>query len=108
MILPGSFTYTLILAILGMVLWGSWANTFKSRPAKWRFELYCFDFAIGTLVAAILLGFTLGNLGYDGFSVIDDLSLAGKRQEMFAFVAGGSFALGNMLLLGGMSISGMA
>ena len=107
MILPGSLTFTLILAILGMVCWGSWANTFKSRPAKWRFELYCFDFAFGTLIAAILLSLTLGNLGYDGFSVFDDLALGSKRQELMAFLAGSSFALGNMLLLGGMSISGM-
>jgi len=108
MILPGSFTLTLILAIVGMLLWGSWANTFKLRPAKWRFELYCFDFAIGAVIAAILLAFTLGNLGYDGFSVMDDLQLAGKRQEVFALIAGMLFALGNMLLIGAMSISGMA
>lgn len=108
MILPGSFTFTLIVAILGMLCWGSWANTFKARPHKWRFELYCFDFAFGTVLAALLLGLTLGDLGYDGFSVFDDLSLAGKRQDLFAFLAGASFALGNMFLIGGMSISGMA
>src|ERR1700677_4261237 len=108
MILPGSFTLTLVIAILGMLLWGSWANTFKARPGKWRYELYCFDFAIGVAIAALLIGLTLGQLGYDGFSVTDDVGLAGKRQYLFAFLAGGLFGMGNMLIIGAITLSGMA
>ena len=96
------------MLVLGMLCRGLWANTFKAERGKWRFELYCFDFAIGVLVAATIFAFTLGSLGFDGFSVMDDLRLAGKRQEAVAFIAGVVFNLGNMLELGAVSISGLA
>ncbi len=91
-----------------MLGWGLWANTFKAAGEKWRFELYYFDFAIGVLLAAAVFALTLGSLGFDGFSLMDDLSLAGKRQDAFAFVGGMVFNLGNMLLLAAVSVSGMA
>ena len=58
--------------------------------------------------AATLLALTAGSLGFDGFSFADDLRLAGKRQELFGFLAGVIFNLGNMLLLGAVSVTGMA
>ncbi|HKD06568.1 MAG TPA: hypothetical protein VKB79_11765 [Bryobacteraceae bacterium] len=90
-----------------MLCWGSWANTFKAA-GKWRFELFYFDYAIGVFVASIICAFTFGTLGTDGFSVMDDLSLAGKKQELLAFVAGMVFNLANMLIVGAISIAGMA
>ncbi len=108
MILPGSYVAVLILLIAGMLGWGMWANLFKAAGGKWRFELFYFDFAIGMVLAATLLAFTAGSLGFDGFSFADDLRLAGKRQELWGFVAGVVFNLGNMLLLGAVSITGMA
>jgi glucose uptake protein len=108
MILPGSFTAVLIFLIAGMLGWGMWANTFKASGVKWRFELFYFDFAIGAVLIATLVALTVGSLGFDGFSFKDDLQLAGKRQELFGFLAGGVFNLGNMLLLGAVSLTGMA
>jgi glucose uptake protein len=108
MILPGSFAAVLILLIAGMLGWGMWANTFKAAGGKWRFELYYFDFAIGVAVVATLLALTAGSLGFDGFSFADDLRLAGKRQDLFGFLAGVIFNLGNMLLLAAVSVAGMA
>src|ERR1700733_7601429 len=107
MILPGSYLFSVILLVVSLLLVGSWANTFKWTGGKWRFELYYFDFAIGALVVAILAALTLGSLGFDGFSFTDDLRLAGKRQELFAFVAGGLFNLGNMLMGAGMWLTAM-
>src|SRR5580658_9299952 len=107
MILPASYTALMLLLFLGMFAWGTWANTLKSAGDKWRFELYCFDFAIGAFVAALAIALTFGNLGFDGFSFGDDLRLAGKRQEFFAFCAGSIFNLGNMLLLAGVSLVGL-
>lgn len=108
MILPGSFTAALILLILGMLGWGLWANFFKAAGGKWRFELFYFDFAMGVFVAALLVALTFGSLGFEGFAFRDDLQLAGKRQEAFAFTAGVIFNLGNMLLLAGISVTGMS
>ena len=52
MILPSSYAITLALIILGMLCWGSWASLYKAAgpgPNKMRFELFYFDFAIGTV-----------------------------------------------------------
>lgn len=108
MILPGSYTAALILLIAGMLGWGLWANLFKAAGGKWRFELFYFDFAIGLLLASAIVALTAGSLGFDGFSFSDDLRLAGKRQDLWAFMAGAVFNLGNMLLLAAVSITGMA
>jgi glucose uptake protein len=108
MILPSSHLSVFILLILGMLGWGLWANTFKTAGGKWRFELFYFDFALGVLLAAVVLALTAGSLGFDGFSFIDDLRLAGKRQDVLGLGAGVVFNLGNMLLLAAISLAGMS
>src|SRR5689334_14334380 len=108
MILPGSYFYTIIVLILSMLCWGSWANTFKLTGGKWRFELFYYDFAAGVLLASIIAAFTFGTLGWDGFSFLDDLHNAGKRQDLFALVAGGIFNLANMLLVAAIAVAGMS
>jgi glucose uptake protein len=107
MTLPGSYLFSILLLILSMLCWGSWANTFKAT-GKWRFELFYFDFAVGVFIAAVIAAFTFGTLGLDGFSVLDDIQLAGKKQDVLALVAGGVFNLANMLLVAAISIAGMA
>ncbi len=107
MILPQTYTGTLLLLILSLLCLGSWASLYKAA-GKWRFELFYFDFALGLTIAAAVAAFTVGNLGYDGFSLMDDLIHAGKRQWMFAFLAGVVFNLGNMLLTSAISVAGMA
>jgi glucose uptake protein len=107
MILPQSYFPALIVMIISMVCWGSWANTYK-LAGKWRFELYYFDYALGLLLMALLLAFTLGSLGFDGFTFTDDLMHAGKRQWLFAFLGGVVFNLANMLLMAAIAVAGMA
>jgi len=106
MILPGSQLFNLILLAFGMLCLGTWATTFR-MTSKWRFELYYFDFALGALLAAILIGLTFGSLGWDGFALGDDLRIAGKQKDAYALVAGVVFNLGNMLILGALSVSGI-
>ncbi len=108
MILPGSYVATLLILLLSMISWGSWANTYKLCPPKWRFELFYFDFAFGVFIAAIIAALTFGSLGWDGFSFVDDLRLAGRRSDALAFIAGVIFNLANMLLVGAIAIAGMA
>ena len=106
MILPGSELYNLILLAFGMLCMGTWANTYR-MTSKWRYELYYFDFAMGVLLAAIVIGLTFGSMGWDGFDLGDDLRIAGKQKDALALTAGMVFNLGNMLLLGGLSIAGV-
>src|SRR5271157_206214 len=107
MILPQTHAAVLFLMILSLFCWGSWANTYK-LAGKWRYELYYFDFALGMVIAAFLYAFTVGNLGYDGFSFVDDLMHAGKRQWLYGFMGGVIFNLGNMILMSAVSVAGMA
>jgi len=108
MILPASHLASLLLLVLCLLCWGSWANTFNATGKKWRFELYYYDFAIGVMLASVICALTLGTLGWDGFDFLDDIRLAGKRQDVFAFLAGMVFNFGNMLLVGAISIVGLA
>ena len=107
MILPQSYPAVMFLLVLSLLCLGSWASLFKFA-GKWRFELFYLDFAIGLMLAAVIYGFTIGNIGYDGFNFLDDLQHAGKRQWMYVFLAGLIFNLGNMLLMGAVSVSGLA
>ena len=107
MILPQTYTGALILMILSLLCLGSWPNLYK-LAGKWRYEFFYLDFAFGVLVTAGIAALTLGNLGFDGFSLTDDVIHAGRRQLVFAFMAGAIFNLGNVLLVAAMSVGGMA
>lgn len=106
MILPGSQLYNILVLAIGMLCWGLWAHTFR-MTSRWRFELYYFDFIIGVMLAAIVAGATAGSLGWDGFALIDDIRIAGKREEAIAIAAGAVFNFGNMLTIAGLSIAGI-
>jgi glucose uptake protein len=105
MILPQTYAVTIFLMVFSMLCLGSWANTYKA--SGWRFELYYFDFSFGLLVAAAILAFTVGSMGFDGFTFLDDMLHAGKRQWFYAFTAGVVFNLANMLLMAAISVAGM-
>jgi glucose uptake protein len=107
MILPQTHLVALLLMIASILCWGLWANTLK-MGGRWRYELYYFDFAIGLGLAAVLFSLTVGNIGFDGFSLQDDLMHAGKRQWLYAFGAGVLFNFANELLVGAISVAGMA
>src|SRR5271165_2399561 len=105
--LPTTYFAALCLMICSMLCWGSWANSFKLTK-NWRFELFYFDYALGVLLASLIAGLTVGTLGFDGFSMQDDLLHAGLRQDAWGVVAGVVFNLANMLLVAAISVSGMA
>jgi glucose uptake protein len=107
MILPQTRTATLLILVLALVCLSSWANTFK-MGGKRRYELYYLDWIAGAFATAVLIALTLGSLGFDGFSFRDDLMIAARHSWLYAFVSGGIFNLGNMLLMASLSLAGMA
>src|SRR5712671_2791039 len=107
MLIPQTYAGALILIILSMLCWGSWANTFK-LAGKWRFELFYFDYSLGVLLAATAYALTFGNFGNEGFDFADDLMHAGKRQIFFGGVGGVVFNLANMLLVAAISLAGLS
>src|SRR6266446_569489 len=110
MLIPQTYAGALILIVLSMICWGSWANTFK-LAGKWRFELFYYDYSLGVLIMAIVVGLTFGSMGSSGFTFADDnganIDLA-KRKIAYVLAGGVVFNLANMLLVAAISIAGMA
>ncbi|MBI4877264.1 MAG: AcrB/AcrD/AcrF family protein [Acidobacteria bacterium] len=106
MILPTTYAAALLLTILTMICWGSWANTTK-LTGKWRFELFYFDYALGVLLLAILAAYTFGSMGED-LTAFDEFLIASKRKMALGFLGGVVFNLANMLLVAAISVAGLA
>jgi glucose uptake protein len=107
MILPTTYAVVLILAVVSMLGWGSWANAQKIS-GKWRFELFYYDYSIGMLLCALIAAYTLGEMSPKDLTFSDNLLIAGRRQMVWALGAGGVFNLANLLLVAAISVSGMA
>ena len=107
MILAQNHFQAVLLLVFGALCWALWAGIHKMTP-NWRYELFCVDVAIGFAIAISIYAFTVGSLGFDGFSFLDDLMHADKRQWLFAFSAGVVFNLANMILLGAVSVAGLS
>src|SRR5260370_16221971 len=106
MLIPETYASALLLTILSMICWGSWANTFK-LSGKWRFELFYYDYSLGVLLAALLAAYSFGSMGSE-LSFSDNMLVAGKRNMAWALAAGTVFNLANMLLVAAISVAGMA
>ncbi|MGH9608183.1 MAG: hypothetical protein ACRD34_00780 [Bryobacteraceae bacterium] len=107
MILPHSFTASILLLIASFVCLGSWAALFKRTGKAWRFELFYYDFGVGAILLAVVAAYTLGTLGAD-LSFSDRMMVAGRTAQAMLVAAGFLFNLGNMLLLASVSLTGMA
>jgi glucose uptake protein len=106
MLIPQTYAGALILIVLSMICWGSWANAFK-LTGKWRFELFYYDYSLGVLLAAIIAAYTFGSMG-DELSFSDNLIVAMRRNMAWAVAGGVVFNLANMLLVAAISVAGLA
>ena len=108
MFTPHTYPAALLLMILSMLCWGSWANTQKI-DATWRFELFYLDYTFGLLAASILFGLTLGRTDpASANSFFLNLHAASARSILEAFLGGAIFSIGNILLVAAISVAGMA
>jgi glucose uptake protein len=103
-----SYPAAVILCLITMICWGSWANTMKLTGKNWFFQLYYWDYSIGVLLFSLTLAFTLGSHGETGRSFLNDLSQAQFKNLIYAFLAGTIFNLSNVLLVTVIDIAGMA
>jgi glucose uptake protein len=108
MIAVRSYPVAVLLCVITMLCWGSWANTQKLASEKWRFQLFYWDYAIGVLSLSLLLAFTLGSLGTAGRTFLTDLAQAETRWLGSAFLGGVIFNLSNILLVAAIDVAGMA
>ena len=52
MLIVESYGLAVVLCVVTMLCWGSWANTQKLASKEWRFQLFYWDYAIGVLLLA--------------------------------------------------------
>lgn len=108
MFTPHTYLAALLLMMLSMLCWGSWANTQKI-DAAWRFELFYLDYTLGLLVASVLFGLTLGRTGPASPDSFFANLHASSTSSVFEALAGGAiFSIGNILLVAAISVAGMA
>jgi glucose uptake protein len=108
MFIVASYPLAVAMCVVTMLCWGSWANTQKLAGKEWGFQLFYWDYAIGVVLVALLLAFTLGSSGRAGRSFIPDLLQAESRWLGSAFLGGVVFNLSNILLVAAIDIAGIA
>ena len=105
---PHTYPMALLLMMLSMLCWGSWANTQKI-DASWRFELFYVDYTFGLLAASLLFGLTLGHVDpASPDSFFANLRTSSTSSILEAFAGGAIFSIGNILLVAAISVAGMA
>jgi glucose uptake protein len=107
MFLPETYQVTLFLMILSMLCWGSWANTLKLCPG-FRFQLFYWDYAIGLLAGAVLLGLTAGSTGQAGEPFLQAVSHTSRGTILYAVCGGVIFNVANLLLVTAIDVAGLA
>jgi glucose uptake protein len=106
MFLPATYSVALTLMLVGMFCWGSWPNTYK-LTRNWRFELYYWDYAFGIFITSLVVGFTLGTF-FGGKTFWQNLVTADHRSWAYALVSGAVWNCGNILLVAGVALVGLA
>jgi len=108
MIIVDSYLIAVVMCVITMLCWGSWANTQKLATREWRFQLFYWDYSIGVLLLALVLAITMGSIGSEGRSFIADLKQASATMLWMAFLGGIVFNFANILLVAAIDIAGMA
>jgi glucose uptake protein len=108
MFIVESYSLAVVMCIITMLCWGSWANTQKLASKEWRFQLFYWDYAIGVFLLSLLLAFTLGSSGSGGRGFLADLHQADAKWLGSAFLGGVIFNLSNILLVAAIDIAGLA
>ncbi|HEY3755708.1 MAG TPA: hypothetical protein VGL42_06125 [Opitutaceae bacterium] len=103
-----SYPAAVALCVVTMLCWGSWANMQKLASREWRFQLFYWDYGIGVLLLALILGLTVGSTGAAGRGLFADLRQADALWLGSAFLGGAIFNLSNILLVAAIDIAGLA
>jgi glucose uptake protein len=108
MVIVQNYTTAVLLCVITMLCWGSWANTQKLAGKTWRFELFYWDYVIGILLFSLFSALTLGSMGSEGRSFIEDWKQASTDNILSAWIGGVVFNAANILLSAAIAIAGMS
>ena len=108
MFIINSYALAVVFSLITMLAWGSWGNTQKLAAKSWRYELFYWDYVIGIVLIALVLGVTMGSIGEEGRPFLQDLSQASKENLSWVLLGGVIFNASNILLSASVSLAGMA
>lgn len=108
MIVIQSYFVAVLMCVITMLCWGSWANTQKLASRKWAFQLFYWDYSLGVLILSLILAFTMGSMGDEGRSFLADLGQADGKAIGSALLGGAVFNIANLLIVVAINIAGMA
>jgi glucose uptake protein len=103
-----NYYLAVFFCFITMLCWGSWGNTQKLASKKWRYEYFYWDYVLGVLLFSLISAFTLGSIGQEGRSFIQDLSQADISSLTSAFVGGVVFNAANILLSAAITVAGLS
>ena len=108
MFIIDTYATAVVFCLVTMLCWGSWANTQKLAAKQWRFELFYWDYVLGIVLTALVLGLTLGSTGEAGRSFLTDIRQADGASIGQAVLGGIIFNAANILLVAAIALAGMA
>ena len=108
MFVVNSYSLAVIFCFITMLCWGSWGNTQKLAGKTWRYELFYWDYVIGMVLFAILLGFTMGSIGTEGRPFLEDLAQAEWGGIGSVVLGGVIFTASHILLSASVSLGGLS
>ena len=108
MVIVTSYAVAVLMCVITMLCWGSWANTQKLASRQWRFQLFYWDYCLGVLLFMVVLALSLGSFGPAGRSFFADLRQASSASVGNALLGGATFNAANILLVAAIDIAGMA
>ena len=103
-----TYSLAMVFCLITMLCWGSWGNTQKLAGKTWRYELFYWDYVIGMVLFALVLGLTMGSTGEQGRSFLADLGQADMASVGWVILAGVIFNLSNILLSASTSLAGLS
>lgn len=107
MFTPQTFPLALLMMITSAICWGSWANTYKGVK-NYRFELFYWDYAVGIFLTSLILALTMGSVGHDATSFLNNVQAADASNIFWTMVGGAIFNLANLLLVAAIDMAGLA
>ncbi len=108
MVIIQSYFIAVLMCVITMLCWGSWANTQKMASKKWAFQLFYWDYSLGVLILSLILAFTMGSSGEEGRGFLADLAQADGKSIGSALLGGAVFNIANLLIVVAINIAGMA
>ena len=104
---PETYGIALSFMLISMICWGSWANTVKLTPG-WPFQLFYWDYVLGTILASLGWGLTLGSAHGGATAFLTNLHQADETHILYAIAGGVVFNVANLLLVAAIEIAGLA